>query len=111
MVEIIQLPLNKDLTPVDSRTSSQGRFLAYDNRGEINDPAILQEGTWLTVIGEMKGMEKTTVDQTTNEYPTLAIRDMTVWDRYPTEYLLGYGYSGYRPYSFYEEQRVAGSGS
>ena len=41
VVEILQLPLNNDFTPVDARTSSRGRFLAYDNKGEIIDPAIL----------------------------------------------------------------------
>lgn len=112
VVEILQLPLNSDLTPVDSRTSSQGRFLAYDNKGEIIDPAILLEGTRLTLIGEVKGVEKTTVDQATAEYPVLAIRDMTVWDRRtsPSAYA-GYGYSGYRPYTFYEGRRIPGGGS
>lgn len=110
VVEILQLPLNNDLTPVDSRTSSQGRFLAYDNKGEIIDPAILEKGTRVTVIGELKGVEKTTVDQVTDEYPMLAIRDMTVWDRH-TSPSLYYGGYGYRPYRFYEGQRVSGSGS
>lgn len=79
MVEILQLPLNNDLTPVDSGTSSQRRFLGYANKGEIINPALLQEGTRLTVIGEVKGMQETTVNQGTNEYPKLAIRDMTAW--------------------------------
>lgn len=112
VVEILQLPLNNDLTPLDSRTASQGHFLAYDNRGEIIDPAILQKGTRVTVVGEVKGVEKTTVDQTTDEYPMLAIRDMTVWDRRTPPSSYGYyGYYGYRPYTFYYEgQRVPGSG-
>lgn len=113
VIEILQLPLNNDLTPVEARTSSRGRFLAYDNKGEIIDPAILQEGTRLTVIGEVKGVENTMVDQSAAEYPALAIRDMTVWDRQtrPGSYYSGYGYYGYRPYTFYVGQRVPGSGS
>jgi len=114
VIEILQLPLHNDLTPVDARTSSRGRFLAYDNKGEIIDPAILQEGTRLTVIGEVKGVENTLVGQATTEYPALAIRDMTVWDRRtaPGSYYTGLGYYyGYRPYTFYEGQRVPGSGS
>jgi outer membrane lipoprotein len=79
VVEILRLPLNNDLTPAESRTSSQGRFLGYVNKGEIIDQALLQEGTTLTVIGEVKGMQETTGNQAANEYPRLAIRDMTAW--------------------------------
>lgn len=79
VVEILQLPLNNDLTPVDSGTTSQRRFLGYANKNEIINPALLQEGTRLTVIGEVKGMPEAPVNQGTNEYPKLAIRDMTAW--------------------------------
>jgi len=69
VLDILQLSLGNDLTPVDSRTSSQRRFLGYVNKGEISDLALLQEGTRLTVIGEVKGTQETTGNQAANEYP------------------------------------------
>lgn len=116
-VEILELPLNKDHIPLDNRASSQGRFLAVDSKGEIIDPAIFKDGSRVTVIGKLLGFRTETRNHATYDYPVLAIRDMTLWDErtrsiYPTtgfSHYYGYGYYGYRPYTFWDGTRVAGS--
>lgn len=117
-VELLQLPLNGDLIPAEDRPSSQGRFIAVDRQGEIIDPAILKEGTRVTVIGEIQGSMKEAIGESQYRYPILGIRDMTVWDRqqrgpYPVgvygyPYYYGYGYYAYRPYTFWRGSRVPG---
>ena len=118
-VEVLELPLNKDLIPLESRASSRGRFLALDSRGEIIDPAIFKEGSKITVIGEILGLRTETLDKAAYDFPVIAIRDMTMWDErtsstYPfagySNYY-GYGYYGHRPYIFWEGARVSGSQS
>ncbi len=116
VVEVLELPLNKDFIPLDNRASSRGRFLAMDSRGEIIDPAIFKEGSRVTVIGEIVGLKTDTLDKAAYDYPIIAIRDMTVWDEHArSNYPLagyhsyyGYGYYGYRPYTF-GGTRVSGS--
>ncbi len=109
-LEVLQTPLSSDLAPHQARTASQGRFLAYDQRGE--DPAILREGTLVTIIGELQDPTTGRVGEIDYVYPTLAIRDMTVWDVQTTGGpvlgpLWGYPY-GSRPYTFWSGARVAG---
>jgi outer membrane lipoprotein len=116
-IEVLQLPLTDDLTPKTERTESKGRFVAFDTGKEIVDPAILKEGTPVTIIGEVKAPTKGHLGESQYEFPTLAIRDMTVWntdsaavspDRYyayPIYGSYGYGY-GYRPYNFMTGSRV-----
>ncbi|UVT17469.1 MAG: Slp family lipoprotein [Nitrospira sp.] len=116
-VEVLQLPLNKDHIPLDNRASSRGRFLAVDSRGEIIDPAIFEEGSRITVIGEIVGSRTETREKAMYDYPVIVIRDMTVWDgRTKSNYpfagyysYYGYGYYGNRPYTFWEGTRVSGS--
>lgn len=117
VVEVLELPLNKDFIPLDNRASSQGRFFAMDSRGEIIDPAIFKEGTRITVIGEIVGLKTDTLDKAAYDFPVIAIRDMTVWDEqarsnYPLagySNYYGYGYYGHRPYTFGRGTRVSGS--
>lgn len=117
VVEVLELPLNKDLIPLDNRASSRGRFFAMDSRGEIIDPAIFKEGSRITVIGEIVGLKTDTLDKAAYDYPIVAIRDMTLWDEgvranYPLAgyyNYYGYGYYGYRPYTFGGGTRVSGS--
>jgi outer membrane lipoprotein len=116
-IEVLQLPLMDDLTPVIERTESKGRFVAFDTGTEIVDPAILKEGTPVTIIGEVKSPTEGHVGESQYEFPTLAIRDMTVWNKdnavgtanqyyaYPAYGSYGYGY-GYRPYNFMTGSRV-----
>jgi outer membrane lipoprotein len=116
-IEVLELPLNKDHIPLDSRASSRGRFLAMDSRGEIIDPAIFKEGSRVTVIGEVLGLRTETLDKAAYDYPMIAIRDMTVWDEktranYPLAgyyNYYGHGYYGHRPYTFVEGTRVSGN--
>lgn len=116
-VEVLQLPLNKDHIPLDNRASSRGRFLAVDSHGEIIDPAILKEGSRVTVIGEITGLRTETLEKAAYDYPVISIRDMTVWDegtRSDSQFVgyhsyYGYGYYGRRPYSFLEGTRVSGN--
>jgi len=110
-IEVLQLPLTDDLVPTTERTESKGRFLAFDSGKEIVDPAILKEGTPVTIIGEVKGETTGRLGESEYHYPTLAIQDMTVWDKqsmvpraYPY-YGYYYGY-GYRPYYFWSGSRV-----
>jgi outer membrane lipoprotein len=116
-IEVLQLPLMDDLTPVIDRTESKGRFVAFDTGAEIVDPAILKEGTPVTIIGEVKSPTEGHVGESQYEFPTLVIRDMTVWNKdnamrtanryyaYPAYGSYGYGY-GYRPYNFMTGSRV-----
>ncbi len=116
-IEVLQLPLRDDLTPTTERTESKGRFVAFDTGTEIVDPAILKEGTPVTVIGEVKLPTEGHLGESQYEFPTLAIRDMTVWNKdnaaggpnryyaYPAYGSYGYGY-GYRPYNFMTGSRI-----
>jgi len=116
-IEVLQLPLTDDLTPKTDRTESKGRFVAFDTGTEIVDPAILKEGTPVTIIGEVKPPTEGHLGESRYEFPTLALRDMTVWNKdsdaanpyryyaYPYYGSYGYGY-GYRPYNFMTGSRV-----
>ena len=116
-IEVLQLPLKDDLTPTTERTESKGRFIAFDTGTEIVDPAVLKEGTPVTIIGEVKPPTEGHVGESQYEFPTLAIRDMTVWNKdnaagaanryyaYPAYGSYGYAY-GYRPYNFMTGHRV-----
>jgi outer membrane lipoprotein len=104
-VEVLQLPLTHDLAPVMEGTQSEGRFVAFDTQQKIIDPAILEQGTPVTIVGEVKSSTHGHVGDRQYEFPTLVIRDMTVWDKDKTEqapltyYGSPHGY-GYRPYYF-----------
>jgi outer membrane lipoprotein len=104
-VEVLQLPLTRDLAPVMEGTQSEGRFVAFDTPQKIIDPGILEQGTPITIIGEVKPSTHGHVEDRQYEVPTLVIRDMTVWDKHKTVsapltyYGSPYGY-GYRPYYF-----------
>ena len=109
-IEILQLPLDRTLRPVDSKPSSKGRFLAIDAQRDIKDAALLKKGTLVTVIGEVQGIVASPLDQDSYEAPALLIRDMTVWDRQigMTRYPAGSPFIGYRPFVFWDSRRVAG---
>jgi outer membrane lipoprotein len=104
-VEVLQLPLTRDLAPVMEGTQSEGRCVAFDTPQKIIDPGILEQGTPITIIGEVKPSTHGHVEDRQYEVPTLVIRDMTVWDKHKTVsapltyYGSPYGY-GYRPYYF-----------
>ena len=109
-VEILHLPVDRTLRPIDAPTASKGRFLAIDAHGDITDADKLKKGTLVTVIGEVQGLMSTKLDQDTHDIPALLIRDMTAWDRQVgrTTYPAGSPFTGYRPFIFWDSRRVAG---
>ncbi len=76
-IEVLQLPLNRNMKPDASLRESQGRFLALQE--EFLDPATLPVGTRVTVVGEVSGMVTLPLDETTYDFPTLVIKRLTVW--------------------------------
>jgi outer membrane lipoprotein len=77
-----------------------------DSGKEILDPAILKEGTPITIVGEVTGSSPGSIGETPYEYPTLSIKDLTVWDKEnfrgrPYPYYYGSYWYGYRPYYFW----------
>lgn len=116
-IEVLQLPLTDDLVPSGERTGSAGRFVALDTQGKIIDPAVVPEGTRVTIVGEVQEPATVSSDPGTQEYPMITIRDMTVWDKkmsraWPRSYYgpyYGHYYYGYRPYVFWDGARVPGS--
>jgi outer membrane lipoprotein len=116
-IEVLQLPLTDDYIPAAGRTESNGRFLAFDTQGEIMDPAVVKEGTRLTIVGRIQGAVSSASDLGVREYPAVQIQDMTVWDREASRAMgypyygpyYGHYYYGYRPYAFWEGTRVPGN--
>jgi outer membrane lipoprotein len=116
-IEVLQLPLTDDYIPAAERVESNGRFLAFDTQGEILDPAVVKEGTRLTIVGQIQGVVSSASDLGPHEYPAIQIRDMTVWDTKASRAVgdpyygpyYGHFYYGYRPYVFWEGTRVPGS--
>jgi len=96
-IEVLQLPLNRHMQPVESLQKSKGRFLALQEN--FLDPATLPLGTRVTVVGEVSGMVTLPLDETTYDFPTLVIKYLTVWPPISTyrvlrPYPYGYPYWG-----------------
>jgi len=94
-IEVLQLPLNCNMHPVESLQKSKGRFLVFQEK--FLDPATLPLGTRVTVVGEVSGMVTLPLDETTYDFPTLVIKKLTVWpqiqtDRFIRPYPYGYPY-------------------
>ena len=98
-IEVLQLPLNRQMEPVESLQKSKGRFLALQE--EFLDPATLPLGTRVTVVGEVSGMVTLPLDETTYDFPTLVIKHLRVWPHISTYRVLRlypYGYPYCGPY-------------
>lgn len=109
-IEVVQLPLTDDYIPrTDQESESQGRFYAYDAGKEILDPTILSEGTPITVVGEVLGLQTIQVDGADPHVLTVSIKDLTTWEvsearrwgAFPYPYHGGGYMYGARPYGFY----------
>jgi outer membrane lipoprotein len=111
-IEVLHLPTEKDMTPSDRRSQSEGRFLAIKT-GEFLDPALIEEETPLTVIGEVKPTVTRKLDEGEYQYPVIEIRHVVDWDevrrrdqRYGSRYGAyggyygGYGYGPYSPWFY-----------
>jgi outer membrane lipoprotein len=101
-LEMLQLPLTGGVTPADQRGASQGRFLAIESAGL--DPAAIDKGTHLTVVGTVEGEKRKPLDETDYTYPVVRVKSLVNWTKAerPRYYGAGpyydapyYGYYGY----------------
>ncbi len=76
-LEILQLPLDGSDEPVLDRTTSQGRFLAFESA--FLDPATLPPNTRVTLVGEVTGATRANLDEMEYRYPTVIIKHLYVW--------------------------------
>ncbi|MDZ4732835.1 MAG: Slp family lipoprotein [Nitrospirota bacterium] len=76
-IELLQLPLEDGEEPSLDRQQSQGRFLALPQ--EFLDPATLDEGTRVTIVGEVSGAKTDRLDDVEYRYPTLIVKHLHVW--------------------------------
>jgi outer membrane lipoprotein len=101
-IEVLQYPLSKDLIPEERRERSKGRFVAVDRDGKhIIDPAVLEDGRLVTLVGEVLGTTVIKIDEVEERVPKMAIEHVTVWDQDRVHPYYGYGapYAwGYGPY-------------
>lgn len=81
-IEILQLPREEGDPPVRDRTLSEGRFLAI--HPAFLDPAKIEGGLPMTVIGEVKGAEMRPLDEGEYKFPVLEIKQLVTWAQ-PTE--------------------------
>ncbi len=104
-IEVLAQPLSDELVPMPDKSTSGGRFYAFDTGKELIDPAVLEKGTPITVVGEVTGSTEGKLDESTYMYPTVLIRDLTKWERmdappFPRRYPYYGGYY-WRPWGFY----------
>ncbi len=88
-IEVLQLPLIDSERPTTQRTSSQGRFLAYEKA--FLDPATLSNQPLVTIVGEVIGLETARLDEMEYRYPTIAIKHMHVWEAQDQQQGFGVG--------------------
>ncbi len=93
-IEVLQIPLSKDLIPEHHQDESKGRFVVMDfGNQHVADPAVLEDGKLITVVGEVIGATSTKIDEVEQQVPELSLKHVTVWDQ---------GFQGaYRPYAGY----------
>jgi outer membrane lipoprotein len=94
-VEVLELPADPGEPPTTNRTRSEGRFLAVK---EGMDPATMEPGHPVTVIGQVKGKAVKRLDETDYTYPVLEIEHLVDWEKVRPRYA-GYGASPY-PYGY-----------
>jgi outer membrane lipoprotein len=109
-IEVLQLPLSDDFLPANRRTKTQGRFVALSGGKDPLDPAILQPGVAITIVGEIIGSTTIQIDNDEKQGPIFGIKDLTIWDEqhywgrpyYGNWWDWGYRgpYSGYRPFGY-----------
>ncbi len=92
---ILQLPLEDSHEPVMDRMQSQGRFMAQEL--DFLDPAIVPEGTRITIVGSVSGSQTEPLDEMDYTYPTITIEHLKIWPK-AVNYPYGYYPYRYRPY-------------
>ncbi|MGE3151885.1 MAG: Slp family lipoprotein [Nitrospiraceae bacterium] len=96
-VEVLQLPTSDGTLETKQRMRSQGRFLAV--RKEFLDPATLEPGTPVTIVGEVSGSTVRRLDETEYQYPVIEIKHLTDWSEELSNQTLQTAYGGgYPPY-------------
>ena len=78
-IEILQLPMVARM-PSEQRSQSEGRFIAV-RTGEFLDPAIIEQDSPLTVVGEVKGAVTRPLDEGEYQYPVLEIKHFSQLER------------------------------
>lgn len=94
-IEVLQLPAAPGGLPSDDRSRSEGRFLAVETA--FLDPATIESGTPVTVVGEVKGAVTQSLDESEYTYPVIAITRLIDWNKsMPPQYARdrGYPYNG-----------------
>jgi outer membrane lipoprotein len=83
--------------PSDDRTRSEGRFLAVENK--FLDPATLEPGIPVTIVGEVKESVTRSLDESEYTYPVIEITRLIDWNKnMPPQYAPGSGYPYYGGY-------------
>ena len=113
---VLQLPTDRNQAPVMDRTTSRGRFLAFQT--EFLDPATVPSGTRITIVGKVSGATTELLDEMDYTYPTFTILFLKVWPeamQIPPRFgRYGFPYYGYPywyagpywgPYGFYGPYR------
>lgn len=105
-IEVLQIPLEANEEPGTDRMSSEGRFLAIQER--FLDPATLPSGTRVTIVGQVSGAKQLPLDESEYTYPVLAIKSLRTWpDKAAVPYWYGpppgpyYGGRYWYPYGPY----------
>ena len=104
-IEVLQLPTESGMTAADRKARSEGRFLAVQSEGFL-DPAIIEKGSPLTIVGQVIGETTRELDEGEYRYPVLNIRRLIDWNdtrarddgRYEPSYYGRYG-GYYGPWS------------
>jgi outer membrane lipoprotein len=97
-VEVLQLPAEPGSPPIGDRTQSEGRFLFVKDG---MDPATIEKGHPITVIGQVKGKAVKMLDETEYTYPVIESIHLVDWEKMRPRYAgYGYGYPMY-PYPYY----------
>jgi len=115
-IEVLQIPTGSGAVPTNDRTRSQGRFLAVKS-GEFLDPAVVDAGTPVTIVGEVGPAVTRAMDEGEYTYPVLEIKHLVDWDEVNPQirsapYAYPYGRSMYAyPYPYYGPFYGIGSGS
>ena len=105
-IEVLQIPTGSGAVPTRDRARSQGRFLAVKS-GEFLDPAVVDAGTPVTVVGEVVPPMTRGMDEGEYTYPVLEVKHLVDWDEVNPQirsapYAYPYGRSMYAyPYSYW----------
>ena len=96
-IEVLQLPAAPGGLPSDDRTRSEGRFLAVESK--FLDPATIEPGIPVTIVGEVKGGVTRSLDESEYTYPVIEITRLIDWNKnMPPQYAPGSGYPYYGGY-------------